>query len=108
MRCLAVLLIAFACLSPSAFASLARPKDGASLTTDLRPAATRTIAEKTWQPQTTSGPKAQLVITEQTEVKLDGRPCCYQDVPHGATVVGAETGLDNRTILRIHFRTKQP
>jgi hypothetical protein len=49
----------------------------------------------------------ELVITEQTEVKLDGQTCRYADVPEDAEVVLLELSADKKAVLRIHFRTKK-
>jgi hypothetical protein len=52
-----------------------------------------------------SSTKARLIITEETEVLLDGRPCRYQQVPSNATITFVEVGSDRQTVLRIHFRS---
>lgn len=45
-------------------------------------------------------------ITEKTEVLLDGRPCRYEQVPDGATIVLLETETnETKEISRIHFRS---
>jgi hypothetical protein len=44
------------------------------------------------------------VVTEETEVLLDGKPCRYKDVPDNATILRMELGPDNRTVRKIHFR----
>ena len=46
-------------------------------------------------------------ITSQTEVLLNGRPCCYAEVPRNAGVVKMEVSSDNQTVLRIQFRTRE-
>jgi hypothetical protein len=45
------------------------------------------------------------VLTARTEVRLDGRPCRYADVPAGAAITAAEAGPDRKTLVRIHFRS---
>jgi hypothetical protein len=47
----------------------------------------------------------EFVITEQTEVLLDGKPCKYQDVFGNARIVRMEVAEDKKTVLKIHFRT---
>ena len=44
------------------------------------------------------------VVTEETEVLLNGKPCRYKDVPDTATILRMELGPDNKTVLKIHFR----
>ena len=46
-------------------------------------------------------------ITSQTEVLLNGRPCCYADVPKSAGIVKMEVSSDNQTVLKIQFRTRK-
>jgi hypothetical protein len=55
----------------------------------------------------TRGPTGPFLLTDQTEVLLDGRPCRYQDVPAGASIVGMDVAADKRTVLKVHFRTKK-
>jgi hypothetical protein len=47
-----------------------------------------------------------FILTETTEVLLDGRPCKYRDVPPQAEITRLEVGPDRRTVLRIFFRTR--
>jgi hypothetical protein len=45
-------------------------------------------------------------ITRQTEVLLDGRPCRYEQIPDGATIILLETVTNlSKEISRIHFRS---
>lgn len=44
------------------------------------------------------------VVTEETEVLLNGKPCRYKDVPDNAIIQRLELATDNRTALKIHFR----
>lgn len=45
-------------------------------------------------------------ITSQTEVLLDGRPCSFDRIPKGATIVLLETITnESKEITRIHFRS---
>jgi hypothetical protein len=48
-----------------------------------------------------------LVITDQTEVKLDGKLCSYKDVPGNAEIILLEVGQDKKEILKIHFRAQK-
>jgi hypothetical protein len=38
---------------------------------------------------------------------LNGCACKYQDVPANAAIVDLAVGADQKTILKIHFRTKK-
>lgn len=46
-------------------------------------------------------------ITSQTEVFLNGRQCSYADVPRNAGVVKMEVSSEDRTVLKIQFRTRK-
>jgi hypothetical protein len=47
-------------------------------------------------------------ITEKTEVLLDSRPCRYDQVPDGATIILLETTTNlSKEITRIHFRSRR-
>jgi hypothetical protein len=53
-------------------------------------------------------PKPEFRVTEQTEVKLDGRSCRYEEVPKDAVIIFIEAASEeNRVILKIHFRSKR-
>jgi hypothetical protein len=67
--------------------------------------------------QTAGAPKAALavvearaqtsdyVVTDETEVLLNGKRCGYGEVPAKATILWMELGPDNRTVLKVYFRT---
>lgn len=48
-----------------------------------------------------------LVITDATEVKLNGKTCKYEDVPSNAEIILLEVGRDKKAVLKIHFRTQK-
>jgi hypothetical protein len=50
---------------------------------------------------------SEFVVTEQTEVTLNGKPCKYKDVPGHATILRMELGADKKTVRKIHFRTRK-
>jgi hypothetical protein len=50
--------------------------------------------------------KPQYHMTEQTEVKLDGKVCPYEKVPDDASIILLEVGSDH-AILRLHFQSKK-
>jgi hypothetical protein len=54
-----------------------------------------------------SGLNDEYRITSQTEIILNGRPCCFADVPRNAGVVKMEVSSDNQTVLKIQFRTRK-
>jgi hypothetical protein len=56
-------------------------------------------------PRSGSRAETPFVITNETEIRLDSRPCFYAEVPAGAAVTAAEVAADRKTVLRIHFRS---
>ena len=46
-------------------------------------------------------------ITSETAVFVDGRPCCYADVPRKAAVIQMEVSSYDGSVLTIHFRSKK-
>jgi hypothetical protein len=60
-------------------------------------------AESSAQPED----DGKLVISDKTEVVLDGKVCKMEDVPKNAEVIRLEVGTDKKSVLRIHFRTKK-
>jgi hypothetical protein len=51
--------------------------------------------------------KRDLVITAETEIKVDGRVCGLDQVPADAQVILVEVGPDRSEIRRIHFQTRK-
>jgi hypothetical protein len=49
----------------------------------------------------------EFVVTDQTEVLLDGKLCRYEEVPAHASIVRMEVAADKVTVLKIHFRTRK-
>jgi hypothetical protein len=48
---------------------------------------------------------ADYILTDQTEVLLNDKPCKYAEVPAHARIVQMEVAADNKTVLKVHFRT---
>jgi hypothetical protein len=46
----------------------------------------------------------ELRVTAETEVRLNDRPCKYEEVPADAHIRLLEVGPDGQTILRVDFR----
>jgi hypothetical protein len=53
------------------------------------------------------GISTEYLLTEQTEVLLNGKPCKYEKVPAHASIVHMEVAADNKTLLTVHFRTRK-
>jgi hypothetical protein len=94
-----VLVASFLCLSV-AHANLTPSKDRLNLDR-ARPAAPKV------ESSTPAEDDGKLVISDTTEVMLDGKECKLEEVPKTAEVVLLELGKDKKAVMKIHFRTKK-
>ncbi len=46
-------------------------------------------------------------VTPRTEIRLNGEPCRYEEVPDDAIIVRLEVTADEKTALTIFFRTRK-
>jgi hypothetical protein len=99
MTRLTMLLVAFLCLVPAASAGL-NPRQQDKRFETLFPVK---VAREAPPPEE----KAELVITAETEVKLDGHTCKYEDVPKSADIILLDVSADKKLIRKIHFRSKK-
>jgi hypothetical protein len=100
MTRLTLVLAAWISLISAAPASLTPRKDRPPLSPDApRVQAPRLSAEPVGR-----GTASEFLVTEQTEVLLDGKACRYRDVPSRATILRMEVAPDGKTVLRILFR----
>jgi hypothetical protein len=51
--------------------------------------------------------ESEFVVTERTEILLNGKPCKYEEVPRHSSIVKMEVAADKKTVRRIHFRTRK-
>ena len=95
-RLLIALVVSLCALSP-AFGRVA-PRGGEARDRSLLPRK-QDGGEKEEQPS--------MIITEATEVRVDGKPCKYENVPKNAEIILLDLGSDQKTIRKIHFRSKK-
>jgi hypothetical protein len=50
------------------------------------------------------GVPTDYLMTAETEVLLNGKPCKYRDIPASAIIVLMEVTADRKTMLKVHFR----
>jgi hypothetical protein len=104
----ALTLLTCLCLGPPASASLAPHKlSPPALAKDAAGVLVKAVPDVLVPSATARGPAEEYTVSDQTEVKLDGRPCAYKDVPRGASILRIELAADRKTILRIHFRSRK-
>jgi hypothetical protein len=104
-------VVAWMSLVSVATASLTARKEPARSANDvhLQRHGSKALAQKVKllaQNQSAGGQTSpEYVMTDETEVLLNGKPCKYAQVPNHARIVKMEVGIDKRTVLKIHFRT---
>jgi hypothetical protein len=107
MTRLMLVLAAWLSLVSVGWASLAPRAVSPLLATELpRLQAARLLAKAPEQPakQTT---RPAFTLTPQTEILLDGKPCKYEEVPSHARIIHMEVAGDEKTVLKVHFRTRK-
>ncbi len=65
------------------------------------------LAAQLLSPAANRGATPEFVLTEQTEILLDGQPCKFEEIPAHARITHLEVAADNKTALKIHFRTRK-
>src|SRR5262245_6934758 len=95
-RCMMVLVVLLGAI-PSAAASLAPRKESLPFEKGLP-------REQGWVQWTRVFPQERgFQITTETTVRLNGRPCKYEEIPADARIRHLEVGPDGQTILRVDF-----
>jgi hypothetical protein len=96
MRWVLVLLASVTILTPAT----------ASLSRKQRPDVPKNLPPTALKPLAPTPKNDEFRLTAATEVLLNGRPCRYEDVPDGATILLLETATnESKDILKIHFQT---
>ena len=67
----------------------------------------KNLARQTPEMARAPAPKRDLMITAETEIKVDGRVCGLDQVPAGAEIILLDVSTDRSVIRRIHFQTRK-
>lgn len=92
-------------LASAAWASLAPHKEAPLLGKDRLPARALQLGTQAFQLTPAGSTRSEYVLTERTEILLNGQPCKYADVPAHASILRMELAADKKTVIRILFRT---
>jgi hypothetical protein len=84
MTRLTMALAVWMSLVSGASASVALRKEAPALGTAAWQSRTSKLAAEVREQQTGRGAKSELVVTDQTEIRLNGKPCKYADIPDSA------------------------
>jgi len=89
------------------WALLANPTPAVHIKSSIGADQALTLAARplTRQASGSANPGARLIITRETEIRLDGRLCSYEQVPASAVITFAEVDTDLQTVLCIHYRS---
>jgi hypothetical protein len=93
-----IILVSVAAASTSAVQKSSAPTNDI-----LRPKAPR-LWDHARNQATERAAKSEFIVTDQTEIFVNGKACKYVQVPSHARIVDMEVAADKKTVLRIHFR----
>ena len=88
-------------------ASLTPRKEASSIGTAVQMGKTPQIATRAGAETVELSNTSEFVLTEQTEILLDGKLSKYEQLPAAARIVKMELEADKVTVRKIHFRTRR-
>jgi hypothetical protein len=103
IRLTIALTVALSLVSP-AFASLSQRSPGLPLSMERQQGQAWKIEALVPARSSEPGIPTDYVMTAETEVLLNGKPCKYSAVPANASIVLMEVAADRKTVLKVHFR----
>ncbi len=112
MKRLTLALTVFLAVGSVASASLSQRKESNRLDHDPIPHArmarnARSPVSVQAQETSQTASQTEYIMTQETEVLLNGKPCKYNDVPPNASIERMEVGIDKKTVLRVYFRKRK-
>jgi hypothetical protein len=107
MTRLTLALAAWISLISAASATLTPRSERPTTGGEIRPAAAPRSLGSTGQRTAACNDAAEYVLTEETEVLLNGKPCRYREVPASATILRMEVAPDRKTVLKVLFGTQK-
>jgi hypothetical protein len=107
MTRLTLVLAAWMSLVSVTSASLTPRKESPALREEISRVRATNLLARAPEQVAGQGPGSEFVLTNETEILLNGKPCKYEAVPKHASIVRMEVAEDRRTVLKIHFRTRK-
>ena len=107
MARLALVLVAWMDLVSVGSASLTPRKESPRADKEVLWARASNLAARAPEAAAAPGTKSEFVLTDQTEILLNGKPCKYEEIPGHARIERMEVAADKKTVLKIHFRTRR-
>jgi hypothetical protein len=105
MSRLTLALAAWLSFASVSSASLTPRKEPRRFANEAPPAPASQLPAQALEQATGAETQSEFIVTEGTEILLNGKPCKYADVPASASIVRMEVAADKKTLLKIHFRT---
>jgi hypothetical protein len=88
-------------------ASLTPRKEPSLLGKEVHPRLAPNLSVESLQHPVVRETESEFMVTERTEILLNGKPCKYEEVPEHASIVKMEVAADKKTVRKIHFRTRK-
>jgi hypothetical protein len=107
MARLTLALAVWMSLASAGSASVPPRKDPPVFDKDARRAVDPPLPARTLGQSERRNSLSDFVVTDQTEVLLDGKPCRYEAVAGDVVIVRITVAADKKTVLSIHFRTRK-
>jgi hypothetical protein len=107
---LTIALAVWICLvsvAPASPAPRREPRIGDSLLAQASRRSTQAVQQQAARKAAGAEVQPEYVLTQETEILLDGKPCKYEDVPATASIVKMEVAADRKTVLRVRFRSRK-
>ncbi|HEY7312341.1 MAG TPA: hypothetical protein VH643_23455 [Gemmataceae bacterium] len=107
MTRLILTLVAWISLVPVVSASLTPRKERRPFGEVVRPILSPKLSVEGPEQAVGRETDPEFLVTDRTEILLDGKPCKYEEVPGHARIVKMEVAADKKTVRKIHFRTRR-
>ena len=107
MNRLILTLAAWMSLVPVVSASLTPRKEHRLFGEEVRSVPSPKLSVEALEQAVGRETESEFVVTDRTEILLNGKPCKYEEVPGHASIVKMEVAADKKTVRKIHFRTRK-
>jgi hypothetical protein len=107
MTRLTLALAAWIALASAAPAVVTPRKEHRGLPSEIPPTPAARVSPSAAARTASPVSPAEYVLTEQTETLLDGKPCRFENVPEGASILRMEVAADGKTVLKVLFKSRK-
>jgi hypothetical protein len=107
MNRLILVLAAWMSLVSVVSASLTPRMESSLLGKEVRPISSPKLSVDALEQAVARETPSEFVVTDRTEILLNGQPCKYEKIPGHASIIKMEVAADKKTVRKIHFRTRK-